>query len=304
MLNPPAGAAAARRRRARPPERQQPVRRRRPVARDANVTIATTNENALAALKGVTGKDFGLDRDAWLAWWTDRQGYAFKAAPRPDPAQKLTLTQFVDPYPTPRHSCFAAGTPVRTLDGPRPIEDLKVGDRVLTQDTATGALSYQPVLAVFHNPPAATLRVRLGGEAIVATGIHRFWKAGKGWTMARDLKPGDPIRRSAGSPAVESVEPDRVQPVFNLEVAEGPQLLRRQARGPGPRQQPGPARRPSRSTRRPTSPRSPRPAEGEIAGAASRASSPAAYLRRTRPARPPRSTTHSDPPGRPRRAGR
>ena len=34
----------------------------------------------------------------------------------------------------------------------------------------------------------------MAGESIAATGIHRFWKAGNGWTMARDLKPGDRIR--------------------------------------------------------------------------------------------------------------
>ena len=38
-----------------------------------NVTIAFTSGNALDLLRGVTGKDFGLDRTAWLAWWTDRQ---------------------------------------------------------------------------------------------------------------------------------------------------------------------------------------------------------------------------------------
>ena len=100
-------------------------------------------------------------------------------------------------------------------------------------------------MAVFHNPPASTLRVKLGGESIVATGIHRFWKAGKGWTMARDLKAGDVVRMLGGTGRVESVEPDAIQPVFNLEVARGAELLRRQGRGAGPRQQPGRARRPA-----------------------------------------------------------
>jgi Pretoxin HINT domain len=185
-----------------------------------NVTIAFTLSNAITLLRGVSGKDFGVDQGAWLAWWTDRQGYALKALPGRT-GEKATFTQFVDPYPTPAHSCFAAGTPVQTVDGPRPIEDLKIGDRILTQDTTTGVLSYQPALAVFHNLPAGTLRVRLGGEAIVATGIHRFWKAGKGWTMARDLKPGDAIRQLGGIARVESVETEAVQPVFNLEVARG-----------------------------------------------------------------------------------
>ena len=96
-----------------------------------------------------------------------------------------------------------------------------MGDQVLTQDVQTGALSYQPVLAVFHNRPGATLRIELDGESIVATTIHRFWKAGQGWVMARDLKPGDPLRTLDGTAKVRAVESDQVQPVFNLQVAEG-----------------------------------------------------------------------------------
>jgi hypothetical protein len=77
----------------------------------------------------------------------------------------------------------------------------------------------EPVLAVYHNPPNATMRVGLGEDSIVATGIHRFWKSGRGWTMARELKPGDTLRVLGGTSVVASVETDSVQPVFNLEVA-------------------------------------------------------------------------------------
>src|SRR5581483_7285581 len=107
----------------------------------------------------------------------------------------------------------------------RPVESIRMGDEVLTRDTTTGALSYQPVVAVFHNKPNQTLKVALGDESIVATGIHRFWKAGRGWTTARDLKPGDMIRTLGGLARVEGVETDRIQPVFNLQVAEGESFL-------------------------------------------------------------------------------
>ncbi len=107
------------------------------------------------------------------------------------------------------------------MDGPRPIEDLRAGDQVLTQNPKTGELKYQALVAVFHNPPNATLRIELDGESIVATGIHRLWKAGKGWTMARDLKPGDVLRTLGGTAAVKSVVEEKVQPVFNLQVADG-----------------------------------------------------------------------------------
>jgi hypothetical protein len=119
------------------------------------------------------------------------------------------------------HSCFGAGTLVRTLDGSRPIEDLRDGDLVLSQNTTTGALGYQPIVAVYHNPPNATYRIGLGKETIVATGIHRFWKAGQGWVMARELKPGDRLRTIGGTAEVASIEADRQQPVFNLQLAGG-----------------------------------------------------------------------------------
>lgn len=121
------------------------------------------------------------------------------------------------------HSCFAAGTAVRTVDGPRSIETLKAGDRVLTQNTTTGRMAFSPVLNPIHNPPNETLKIQFDGQSqsVVATGIHRFWKVGQGWAMARDLKPGDTLRAIGGVAKVSAIESDQKQPVFNLRVAEG-----------------------------------------------------------------------------------
>jgi hypothetical protein len=114
---------------------------------------------------------------------------------------------------------------VHTVEGPRAIESIQVGDRVLAQNTSTGMLMFQPVVAVHRNKPTATLKVAIGGETIAATGIHRFWKANKGWTMARELKPGDRVRMLGGLATVSSVETGKVQPVFNLDVAEDRNFL-------------------------------------------------------------------------------
>jgi len=65
------------------------------------------------------------------------------------------------------------------------------------------------------------LRIKLGDDSVVATGIHRFWKAGVGWVMARDLKPGDRLRTVDGTATVASVATETVAPVFNLEVDGG-----------------------------------------------------------------------------------
>jgi hypothetical protein len=202
----------------------------------SNAAVRRANEPVLQALRAVTGKDLGDSAESWGKWWTDREGYAFaitQTSNTPTIVESVplsftptTLPQIVSGAAfVVRHACFAAGTTVRTIGGERAIETIRAGDLVLSQDPGTGALTYQPVVATYHNPPGATLRVRLGQDAVVATGIHRFWKAGRGWAMARDLRPGDPVRTLEGLARVESVEEDKVQPVFNLEVAGGHSFL-------------------------------------------------------------------------------
>jgi len=222
------------------------------IIEEYNDVVGSLNDRATQVLRNVTGEDRGEDPKAWAGWWVDQLGYAARTAPEqpvPTMVQDVPLAftppgiggnavnqagpsstnvataNFSNPggirMPGVRHNCFKGGTPVRTLTGPRAIESIRVGDQVLSQDVQTGALSYQPVLFVFHNPPAETLRVELESGSIVSTTIHRFWKAGQGWVMARDLKPGDPIRTLDGTTRVRTVENDEVQPVFNLQVARG-----------------------------------------------------------------------------------
>ncbi len=184
-----------------------------------NADVRQVNGQVVPVLNYLTGVDIGGSGEDWQAWWTDQQGYAYTS---PDTSEKPTYENIVmNPFVLPGHSCFAAGTLVRTLEGTKAIETIWSGDQVLSQDVRTGALNYLPVVAVYHNKPAATYRISLEGQEIVATGIHRLWKAGKGWTMTRDLKPGDVLRTLSGIAPIQSVDPDRVQPVFNLKVSDG-----------------------------------------------------------------------------------
>jgi hypothetical protein len=182
----------------------------------ANFQISTLNDRVLPVLKKITGQEFGTEPDKWKGWWIDRLGYAFQGAQsQPNP----TFTDVVYAQPI-SSSCFGAGTLVTTVNGPRKIESVQVGDRVLSQNTTTGQLTFQPVLAVHMSRPTPTLRIHMDADEVVATGIHRFWKAGKGWTMARELKPGDRLRVLGGTALVQTVEPDTTRPVYNLDVAE------------------------------------------------------------------------------------
>jgi hypothetical protein len=203
---------------------------------ELNAQIDQSNFAALQVLREVSGRDLGPDQQSWQKWLTDLNGYAWVSPP--SPVDKPTIVQEVPlasaPQPAvtlnmlegpivnvPRHSCFGAGTLVHTWAGLRPIEELGAGDLVLTRDTTSGGLGFQPVVIAYHNPPNATYRIDLGSESIVATGIHRFWIAGQGWVMARDLKPGDRLRTVSGTLAIKDVQSGKVQDVFNLQLAGG-----------------------------------------------------------------------------------
>jgi len=206
-----------------------------------NSLVHEANDRVLSVLSPLTGQSLGENQEAWAKWWTEEKGYAFESREQPTTTVVENVPLAYMPQPIApqvidgsvvnvtqvqvHNACFAAGTPVQTLTGLRPIETIRLGDEVLSRNTTTGALSYRPIIGVFHNKPNETLKVTLGDEAIVATGIHRFWKAGKGWTMARDLKPGDTVRTLGGRARVDRVESDRVQPVFNLQVAGGESFL-------------------------------------------------------------------------------
>ena len=84
-----------------------------------------------------------------------------------------------------------------------------------------GAASAVAGVVAQEDAPVPTLRIELDKESIVVTGIHRLWKAGRGWVMARELKPGDTLRNLGGTSVVKSVAKEQIQPVFNLRVADG-----------------------------------------------------------------------------------
>ncbi|WP_433431503.1 polymorphic toxin-type HINT domain-containing protein [Nonomuraea sp. CA-141351] len=116
--------------------------------------------------------------------------------------------------------CFPAGTLVDTEDGPRRIEDIRVGDRVWSADPATGTRTLRTVTRLFHRSVGALTRVTTDDGTLSASPGHRFWVQGKGWTEARDLRPGDALQTATGAADLvraTSVTPGPVD-VYNFEV--------------------------------------------------------------------------------------
>ena len=82
--------------------RQPQVRRRHPRAGSTGTSSRSAEQRVGPdRLHGITGKDYGPDRAAWMSWWTDRQGYALQVRRPIDRPPGPTL-QVVDTYPSRR----------------------------------------------------------------------------------------------------------------------------------------------------------------------------------------------------------
>jgi hypothetical protein len=118
--------------------------------------------------------------------------------------------------------CFAAGTPVLTPDGVRPIEEIQVGDLVLSRDqfNIEGEVRARPVEKL-HRGNAEVIELVIGGQVIRATAPHPFFVRARGWTAAQDLIPGDLLATDGqGWIALQSRRATgEVVPVFNFDVA-------------------------------------------------------------------------------------
>src|SRR5262249_53758935 len=121
-----------------------------------NNAVRVTNGLIAQALKDILGEDRGETREGWDEWWTNIEGYAYNPSPEPPVptiVQSVPLAYQPQPVPVSTQtrssvigsvaqvspassvmSCFGAGTAVRTLRGSAPIETLRVGDQVLTQE--------------------------------------------------------------------------------------------------------------------------------------------------------------------------
>jgi hypothetical protein len=183
-----------------------------------NAISEQLNPRIVAILQAtLDAPDHGVDEDSWHRWWYDKVGYRYEPPPKID----VTVNATPDLAPPRITTCFVAGTLVRTLEGDQPIEDLKVGDRVLSQNVTTGSLNFRPILVVHHNPPDETLRIKLaGGETLVSSVYHRYWRPGRGWAMARELRPGEAVRTLRGVVKIDEIQPGQSEPLYNLTVAE------------------------------------------------------------------------------------
>ncbi len=87
------------------------------------------------------------------------------------------------------HACLVAGTLIATARGQVPIEQVRVGENVITRN------GLRPVLAAGQSGLATELYTARfsNGRILTGTGDHPVWIAGEGYTFLQALRYGDII---------------------------------------------------------------------------------------------------------------
>jgi hypothetical protein len=200
--------------------------RREGVARESSIEVV--NDRIMRTLAAATGLSIPESPQHWWEWWANYQGlHVDGAKPRfsvdyeeswyvdREAKVRRTVTRFT------QMSCFAAGTPVVTEYGAKPIEEIELGDRVLSQDVESGELAFKPVFKTTVRPPVALLKVTTDRGDLVCTSGHPFWINGSAWRMARELQPGMRFHSTDGASEILSVEDaGREDKAYNLIVAD------------------------------------------------------------------------------------
>jgi hypothetical protein len=213
-----------------------------------NLSSQQRNVRVCAVLSAATGVDLPAKAEDWWEWWTDYNEYYTPGEKPVNGSRSYETARYRDPYRTgqyarydtpygpkevmryagmtfrdyrpPGMSCLLAGTLVWTESGHVPIEDVQVGDLVLSQDPDSGTLAYKPVLKTTVRPPTRAYHVRTEKADICSSGGHAFWVAGEGWQFARDIKAPMRLHTVAGTTVVEDAEQQGVDTFHNLVVAD------------------------------------------------------------------------------------
>jgi len=138
----------------------------------------------------------------------------------PTPTQKAL--DDIDSPDSVKGICFAAGTKVKTPFGYSNIEELKVGDEVISYSEEARKLQKSFVTKLYTNWATKVVYITIGLETIKSTWSHPFWSVDKQrYIKAGDLSEGMKLFTAAG----REEEITRIKLVeeeidtFNLEVS-------------------------------------------------------------------------------------
>ena len=121
--------------------------------------------------------------------------------------------------------CFPAGTSISTVEGLRPIEDIRVGELIYAFDFDSETPVVKKVLGLTRGATRSWVDVRIGQEALRVTRAHPIWvESAQLWVNAEELTPGMTLRlqdgRSVQVSRVEIISLEEKEETFNLSVED------------------------------------------------------------------------------------
>ena len=87
--------------------------------------------------------------------------------------------------------CFVAGTKVKTENGFKNIEDIKVGEKVYSYNLDNNELELKTVINVIVSSTLDTYKMTIGGKVVEMSPRHELYIIDKGWVRAFNVKVGD-----------------------------------------------------------------------------------------------------------------
>jgi len=90
-------------------------------------------------------------------------------------------------------NCFPAGVKVQTINGPKNIEDISVGDQVLSYDHKNNKTRFNRVQAKKSRKEKGLWELRSGKSGLISTKCHRIYTPEQGYQAASTIKTGQEI---------------------------------------------------------------------------------------------------------------
>ena len=122
--------------------------------------------------------------------------------------------------------CFTKGTLITLADGSKkPVEEISIGDVVLSRNKQTDALQSNMVLATgsrIPDEPLYEVSYEINGEVktLRCTGSHKFYTKNRSEVQAKALTDGDQLISTAEANVIGVRKLDTIEPVYNFTVAE------------------------------------------------------------------------------------
>ena len=120
--------------------------------------------------------------------------------------------------------CFVAGTKVKTENGFKNIEDIKIGEKVYSFNLDNNEIELKEVLELIHSSAKDTYKLTIGGKTVEMTSKHQVYIVDKGWTRAYNIKISDMMLSASGDKVkitnIEHIKYDEPIDTYNLAVED------------------------------------------------------------------------------------